>query len=78
MSSYTPYIEASSARDRETKVALRPTRMLPYSIDAGPPFNKANWKVTANASQETSTMSPKLTVEERLICLYEHLLADAA
>lgn len=42
VSSYSRYMEASSARDRETKVAPKPTRMHPYSIEAGPPFNKAN------------------------------------
>ena len=69
-------MEAISARDRETKVAPKPTRMHPYSIEAGPPFNKANWKVIAKASQETSTISLKLTMEERLMYLYEYLLAD--
>ena len=65
------YMEASSARDRETKVAPKPTRMHTYSIEAEPPFNKANWKVTAKASQETSMMSPKLTVGERIMYLYK-------
>jgi hypothetical protein len=69
-------MEASSARDRETKVAPKPTRMHPYTIEAGPPFNKANWKVRAKASQETSMMSPKLMIEERLIYLYGCLSAD--
>jgi len=68
-------MEASSARDRETKVAPKPTRMVPYNIEAGPPFNKANWKVRAKASQETRIMSPKLTMEGRLMYLYEYLLA---
>jgi len=69
-------MEASSARDRETKVDPNPTRMHPYSIAAGPPFNKASWKVRAKASQETSTMNPKLTMEERGMNLYKYLLAD--
>jgi len=69
------YMEASSARDIDTKVAPKPTRMHPYSIEAGPPLSNENWKVTANASQETSTMSPKLTIEGRLMYLYEYLLA---
>ena len=50
VSSYSPYMEAISARDRETKVVLKPTRMHPYSIEAGPLFNKVNWKVIAKAS----------------------------
>ena len=67
VSSYSPYMEASSARDIETKVAPKPTRMYPYSIEAGPPFNRANWKVIAKASQETSMMSPKLIDNGRKI-----------
>jgi hypothetical protein len=75
MSIYSSYMEASSARDKETKVAPKPTRMHPYIIEAGPPFNKANWKVIAKASQETITTSPKLTMVGRLMCLYGYLLA---
>jgi hypothetical protein len=67
-------MEASSARDIETKVAPKPTRMVPYTIEEGPPFNRANWKVMAKASQETSTMSPKLIMEEKLMYLYGYLL----
>ena len=73
MSSYSSYMEASSAKDSETKVAPKPTRMVPYTIEEAPPFNKANWKLIAKASQEQSIISPKLTMDEKLMCLCRHL-----
>jgi hypothetical protein len=62
-------MEASSARDRDTKVVPKPTKMHPYIMEAGPPLNKANWNVKAKASQETSTISPKLRMAEKLMYL---------
>jgi hypothetical protein len=46
------YIEAISAIEKATAFAPKPTRMQPYTMAAGPPFNKANWNVTANVSHE--------------------------
>ncbi len=36
------YMEASSAREVATADPPKPARMEPYTIDAGPPFAKAN------------------------------------
>jgi len=55
--------------------APKPATMHPYTIDAGPPFNKANWKVTANDSHEARLITPKLRMEERLMYLYAVSLA---
>jgi len=52
-------MEANSAMEQATALAPKPTRMQPYTIDAGPPFNKANWKVTANVSHEMSIITLK-------------------
>jgi len=70
------YMEASSARDKATKLAPKHTRIHPYIIEAGPPFNKENWKVIEKDSQEISTMNPKLVMEGKLMNLYQYLLAN--
>ena len=60
-------MEAISAMENATALAPKPTRMQPYTIDAGPPFNKANWKVTANVSHEMSIITLKYTAEDKLM-----------
>jgi hypothetical protein len=39
-------------------------------MDDGPPFAKANWNVTAKASQEARRMMLKLTMDDKLMYLW--------
>lgn len=45
-------MEAISAREAATATPPKLAIIPPYTIDAGPPFNKANWKVTTKYSHE--------------------------
>jgi hypothetical protein len=64
------YIDAISASEVTTSVVPSPAKILPYTIDAGPPLLSANWNVTAAASQEHCNTKEKLTVETRLMYRY--------
>lgn len=41
-----------------------PAKILPYTIDAGPPLVRENWKVPAAASHEHCSRNEKLIVEK--------------
>ena len=60
-------MEAISASDNETAVPPKEARMAPYTIDAGPPFNKENWKVVAKVSHAAWIMTSKLIDEGKLM-----------
>ncbi len=45
--------------EKATADAPNATRIQPYTMDEGPPLSSANWKVSAKASHETSTMMLK-------------------
>jgi len=61
------YIEAISASDSATETLPKRARMQPYTIEAGPPFNKENWKVKAHASHADWIISSKLIEDGRLM-----------
>lgn len=60
-------MEAISASDKAMSVVPRPEKMLPYAMDAGPPFASENWNVTAAASQEHCRRKEKLMAEGALM-----------
>ena len=61
------HIDAISARDSATRVVPMPEKILPYTIDAGPPLLSANWNVTAAASHEICNTKEKLIAGIRLM-----------
>jgi hypothetical protein len=65
------YIEAISANEIATSVVPMPGKMLPYTIEAGPPLLSENWKVAAAASHETCKTKEKLIAGTRLMYLCE-------
>lgn len=69
-------MDANSAREAATADAPNMTKMHPYTMDAGPPLYKANWKVTAKASQEQRIIRPKLTMESHGMYLYRTVNAQ--
>jgi len=60
-------IEAISASDSAIALPPKAARMAPYTIDAGPPFNKENWKVLATVTHAAWTRSSKLIDAGRLM-----------
>lgn len=54
-----------------TKLAPKPARMPPYIIAAGPPFNRANWKVVATLSQPDCMIVWKAMAATKLMKRYE-------
>jgi len=60
-------MDAISASDNATALPPMAARMPPYTIDAGPPFNKENWKVLATVSHAAWIMTSKLIDEGRLM-----------
>jgi hypothetical protein len=60
-------MEAISASDSESAEAPMPVRIAPYTIDAGPPFNRENWKIEANVSHGTSMSMSKLIDDGKLM-----------
>lgn len=65
-----PYIEANSARDRETKVAPIAAKIPPYAIDAGPPLKSENWKLIATVSHPAWRVTSKKTADGKLMKRY--------
>jgi hypothetical protein len=65
------YRDAISANETATRVVPTPANRLPYTIEAGPPLLRENWKVAAAASQEHCRMKPKLIAETKLMHLYQ-------
>lgn len=62
-------MDAISANEVATSVVPIPAKMLPYTIDAGPPLLSENWNVAAAASHEHCRRKEKLIAETRLIYL---------
>jgi hypothetical protein len=60
-------MEAISASDKAISVVPMPEKMLPYAMDAGPPFVSENWNVTAAASQEHWRRKEKFIAEGALM-----------
>ena len=62
-------MEAIYASEHAIRVVPSPAKMLPYTIEAGPPLMRENWKVSAAASHEHCNTKEKLTVEKTLMYL---------
>jgi hypothetical protein len=62
-------MEAISASEIAIIVEPMPANKLPYTNDAGPPFNKLNWKEAATASHAACRVKPKLTMVAELMYL---------
>ena len=63
-------IETISASEIAIALPPKAARMAPYTIDAGPPLSKENWKVVATVSHAACIMISKLIDEERLMNRY--------